>query len=560
MIATPANTLWLLACLPEYAAFKQAMRQVAPTQRRLLLALLHRNAPTDFGRRHHFNHLKSVADYQAAVPISTYQDYQPALARIGAGEPGVLTADPVLLLEQTSGSTAATKLIPYTAALKRQFQRAIAPWLADTFLHSPGLLRGQAYWSVTPVTHRNRRTSGGIPIGFEEDSHYFGPVQRWLVEAVQAVPPAVKLIDHMETFRYVTLLFLLRHPYLALLSVWNPTFLTLLLQPLAGWWPRLAADIAAGTLLPPARLPAGLHAALQRQNHPHPRRGAQIKAAFAAETDAGAVHARLWPHLRLISCWTEAHAALHVPELRRFFHQAALQPKGLLATEGVVSFPLTGYPGSVLALRSHFFEFLPFSTAEAGESTGQPLLAHQLSAGQQYEVLLTTGGGLYRYRLFDAVQVVEMRGDCPVIKFVGKTGHISDRFGEKLNEHHVRQALDDLLGQQNVTPAFAMLAFEESLAQPAYVLFIQVDAAADDLLFGLGRSLETALQANYHYRYCRQLGQLGALRIFRVTEGAQETYLAVCRAQGQRVGDIKPLALHRYARWLAAFAGKLLGG
>jgi hypothetical protein len=534
------------------------MRQVAPTQRRLLLALLQRNAHTDFGRGHNFAGLKSVADYQTAVPITTYQDYQPALERISAGEPGVLTADPVLLLEQTSGSTAATKFIPYTAALKRQFQQAIAPWIADTFLHHPGLIRGQAYWSVTPVTHRNRRTPGGIPIGFEEDSHYFGPVQRHLVQAVQAVPPAVKLIDHMAAFRYITLLFLLRRPHLTLMSVWNPTFLTLLLQPLTGWWPRLAADIAAGTLLPPAPLAAGLHHALQRQNRPNPRRAAQIKAAFTAETDPGAVNARLWPHLRLISCWTEAHAALSLPELRRLFPHAGLQPKGLLATEGVVSFPLTGYPGSVPALRSHFFEFLPVSTAGASEFTGQPLLAHQLSAGQQYEVLLTTGGGLYRYRLFDAVMVADMRGDCPVIKFVGKTGHISDRFGEKLNEYHVRQALDDLLGRQNVTPAFAMLAFEETLTQPAYVLFIQAEHTPDAGLARLGRSLEAALQANFHYRYCRQLGQLAALRVFRVAAGAQAAYMAVCRAQGQRAGDIKPLALHRYARWLAVFAGELL--
>jgi hypothetical protein len=552
MLTLLANSLWYLLCLPGSLAFHQSLRDVAGTQERLLQALLRHNVETTIGRRYGFATIGSVADYQARAPLSDYADYQAAIERIGAGEVGVLTQDPVLMLELTSGSTAATKYIPYTAALKAEFQRAINPWVADLYRRHPQLFRGQAYWSVTPVTHRHQRTSGGVPIGFEEDSDYLGPLQRRLVQSLLAVPGLVRLIDDMAAFRYVTLLFLLRSRNLALISVWNPTFLTLLVQPLAEWWPQLADDITRGTLSPPAALPGDLYCSLQVMNRPDPVRAAEIRAIFQADPELASVYARLWPRLTLISCWTEAHAALHAPQVARLFPQARLQGKGLLATEGVVSFPLAGQPGHILALRSHFFEFIP-----AGDDSDlvRPLLAHELEQGQAYEPVLTTGGGLYRYRLHDIVEVVGHLKGCPLFRFAGKTGLISDRFGEKLNEYHVRQALDWLLQRYALRPEFVMVAYEEGGGQSGYMLFIEAPAASDALLSRLAADLELALQENFHYCYCRDLGQLQPLGLFRIDRNGLETYLSVCQAHGQRAGDIKPMALHRLEGWSNYFQG-----
>ena len=176
--------------------------------------------------RHSLGHVSTSR--QSRLP--TTRDFEPFIQRIAAGEQGVLTAEPVLLLEPTSGSSAASKLIPYTKGLKRQFQQGIDPWIADLYRSFPSLMTGQSYWSVTPAARKPERTSGGIPVGFEDDSDYLGGFKGWLVRSVQAVPMEVKLIGDMESFWYVTLLFLLRSRRLALVSVWNPTFLTILCE------------------------------------------------------------------------------------------------------------------------------------------------------------------------------------------------------------------------------------------------------------------------------------------------------------------------------------------
>jgi hypothetical protein len=553
MLRFLANTLWIFLSTPEALRWRQATGSVEAVQRDLLFQILRRNTATHYSLLISPTLPRSIADFQRRFPLTTYDDYAPWVERIGAGEENVLTAEPVQLLEPTSGSTAATKWIPYTASLKIEFQRGIAPWVVHTFLRNPALLRGQAYWSVTPVTARNRRSPGGIPIGFEEEREYFGRVEGRLIESVMAVPPAVKLIADMESFRYMTLLFLLRSRDLALISVWNPTFLTLLVEPLTAWGPRLAADIAAGTISPPVPLDADLHQLLSAHNRPDPQRGEEIRRILRAEMSPSQRHAQLWPHLRLISCWADANAARSAHALGRLFPQARLQPKGLLATEGFVSFPVDGQPGAALSLRSHFFEFIP----PDADPTDLPRLAHQLEIGGQYEIVITTGGGLYRYRLGDVVDMTGFYRQCPLIRFVGRSGAISDWFGEKLDERHVRAVLDRVLLAHDRKPSFAMLACDDELARPAYVLYME-DDASDAVIESIRAEVERGLADNIHYAYCRALGQLGPLHAFRIREGALSAYIAACVQHGQRAGDIKPTVLHRQSGWSQRFHGEFL--
>ncbi|MBI5017964.1 MAG: GH3 auxin-responsive promoter family protein [Deltaproteobacteria bacterium] len=546
--ATAANGLWALSCLSGALAFHRATGAVAHTQERLLRACLARNADTVFGRRHGFARIRSVCEYRERVPLSTYEDYRDAVGRIAAGEPGVLTREPVLLLEPTSGSTEATKLIPYTARLKTEFQRALAPWVANVYREHPGLLGGQAYWSLSPVTARDDRVPGGVPIGFDDDAEYLGPVARRLARSLQAVPAEVRLLSDLEAFWYATLLFLLRCEHLALVSVWSPTFLTLLLGRLAPWQERLAADVAAGTFSAPVPVDPALARRLSSGARPDPRRADRLRAAFGAGRSPGEFHAALWPSLGVVSCWADGNSRTYAAALAELLPQARLQPKGLVATEGIVSFPLPGRSGAALAVRSHFFEFLP----EGGR--GEPRLAHELEAGRTYSVVLTTGGGLYRYRLRDRIEVVGHFGQCPLLRFLGKEDQVSDWFGEKLDEGHVREVLDAALARQGLGAAFALLACEPGGSPAAYTLFLE-SPGADQSLLAVASDLEAALGANYHYRYCRALGQLGPVRVFRVAGGGAEACLRACADAGQRLGDVKPALLSRRGGWSSHFRG-----
>ncbi len=548
MKAGLANSAWLAGCLPALAQFMRATKRVAAAQESILHRILRANAGTEFGRAHDFASVQSANDYQRRVPLCDYDHCASQVQHMAAGAQNVLTSDPVRLFEPTSGSSSAEKWIPYTRSLQREFQAGIRAWIADLFNHDLSLLSGQAYWSVSPARALDHKTSAGIPIGFEEDASYLGCWEKQFVDSVMAVPPAVRRITDMDTFRYVTLLFLIRSRNLKLISVWNPSFLSLLVWPLQEYGESLAHDLESGTITTKAEIPNVLKSVQQSD----PRRANELRFALRARTPAE-MHERIWPRLKLLSCWTDANSAAPAQNLASLFPQARIQGKGLIATEGFVSFPLYRHEGSALAICSHFLEFLP-AAAAGGCDADHPQLAHQLELGQTYTVVLTTGGGLYRYQLHDLIEVVGRLNDCPLIRFLGREGYISDWFGEKLNEAHVAGILRDVFGSLALLPTFAMIACDARHPEPGYVLYIDC-AAKDDSLRQAAACIEARLQENFHYCYARKLGQLAPLRVFRAVR-ATESYLSVKNRDGQRFGAIKPLALEAQGDWSRIFRGE----
>ncbi len=155
-------------------------------QMRLLSSIVKANVRSEFGRAHGFDSIASIEAFRAAVPLSRWDDYAAAADRVAAGQQGVLTSERVRLLEPSSGSTAATKLVPYTATLSRQFRAGIEPWLHDLYTSFPGLTATRSYWSVTPAATHPKRQSV-VPIGFDDDADYLGPLAGRLINNVFAV-------------------------------------------------------------------------------------------------------------------------------------------------------------------------------------------------------------------------------------------------------------------------------------------------------------------------------------------------------------------------------------
>ncbi|HEX6739675.1 MAG TPA: GH3 auxin-responsive promoter family protein, partial [Vicinamibacteria bacterium] len=504
-------------------AFARALRRPRAVQEAALQRILARNAGSDYGRRHGFAGVRSLREYQERVPTVRHEDLADEIAQTAAGRPGVLTTEPVLAFEKTTGSSAASKLIPYTASLLAELQAAVLPWMADVYRRHPALLLGGAYWSVSPLAAERERTAGGLPIGFEEEVQYFGALGAALGR-VMLTPPGLARVGDVEACRYLTLRHLLASEDLRLVSVWHPSFLTLLEEAMEAQAERLIEDLRG----------------------PHPQRAAVLRRRL--DRDGRLTAAAAWPELRLISCWADAAAAPYAAELARRHPRAVVQPKGLLATEGVVSVPWGEGPGAALAVASHVLEFVP----EEGE--GRPLLADELDEGGTYTVVITTGGGLYRYALGDRVRVVGRAAATPRVEFVGRAVQVSDLCGEKLHESRVRHVVEAALGEAAMAPAFTLVA-PEAGPPPAYALFLECPAASEAALLALVRRVEERLLEGHHYAYCRRLGQLGPLRGFRVSRGGARAYLDRQVAAGQRAGSVKPALLSRETGWSQRLEG-----
>ena len=213
-----------------------------------LRSMLARNAHCAYLRGRSFDELPPV----------TYDDLLPWLERVWDGEPDVLFHGRPVAYERTSGSSGASKLIPYSAEGLQDIRSAVAPWIAR---HA---VRGSVYLAISPATRAPERI-GGVPVGLPDSA---------FVDVRSAVPPEVGLITDVALWRAETLHHLRAARDLELISVWSPTFLLRLLDdiddPVATWphlrlvscWASAASKPYADELaarLPHARIePKGL--------------------------------------------------------------------------------------------------------------------------------------------------------------------------------------------------------------------------------------------------------------------------------------------------------------
>ena len=199
----------------------------------------------------------------------------------------------ILLHEPTSGTTGGTKWIPYTEQLRREFMRAVNPWMASLYLRHPGLFFGTHYWIISPYTEVKCPTDGKRR-GFAEDREYLGAFRCWLTQTLFPLPASLALERDHERHLRRTAEGLLAARDLGLVSVWHPSaFLRLL-----AYMRDHAGELAEG-----------------------PRRAALAEGRYAD----------LWPRLRLISCWDAAFARADADRLRALFPKVEVEGKGLLA-------------------------------------------------------------------------------------------------------------------------------------------------------------------------------------------------------------------------------------
>lgn len=513
------NMTWVLPSYPHYQSLIRATNNIEKTQNKILLGIIKKNKKTMYGKKHSFDKIDGINDFQK-LPITEYEDYIKYIDLIQNGESNILTEDGVTLLMPTSGSTK-KKLIPYTKGLKKEFQKAIFAWTFDLFRSNKKLFLGKLFFSISPELNQNKS------IGFEDDTEYFG-WRKHLLNRLMVVPNEVKQIKNTDTFHYVTLLFLLKEKNLRFISIWSPTYLTIMLDKIPSWIESIAKDIRDGTISKTKGIDKKILKILVSNIKKDKNR--------AIEVERG----QLFDSLEVISCWGDGNSSFYLEQLKRLIGKN-IQEKGLISTEAFISLPIQNK--KILAINSHFFEFIDIKTNKI-------YLAHNLKKGEEYYVVITTSGGLYRYNTQDIVRCDGYFNNCPELSFIGRNNYI-DLFGEKISESFASEVCKNIFKKHNIHPSFFMISPELINNNYFYALFI--DYHVDNHINkGITLDFEKELSKNYHYAYCRKLGQLTPARVYFISKG-KEIYMEVSKLYGIKMGNLKNNVLNKRLNWSIYF-------
>lgn len=530
--------------------FRAECQHPRETQERLLLHYLHRNAKSAYGRAHDFARLRTVADYQRAVPIATYEDHAPYIEAALNGEPAQLTLDDPILFATTSGTTGKPKYIPITRESRTAKSRLMRIWLSALYHDFPAVFDGRIMAVVSPEVEEHAPC--GTPCG-AESGHGYRNMPTALRQLYSAPYELFEIKDYEA--KYYALLRISAALPVRLIYTCNPSTVLLLAQRLGQFGPQLIEDIRRGGIGDHHPLPPETRRALEPYLHADHRRADQLEAAL--ELGGGTLLPRhVWPDMPVIACWKGGSVGTYLSRFGEFFAAGLpVRDIGYFATELRGSIPMTdtGADG-VLAVSTNFTEFFP--AGEDRKPAGTELLtADQLEAGRQYYVYPSTHAGLCRYEMNDIIEVTGFHERTPTIRFIQKGKGVVSFTGEKLYEAQVIDAVAKAFEGWPGRHEFIVALGEMHGDRPRYAFKIEFDSPPSrDHGTALLQAIEQQLRTrNVEYAGKRDSRRIGPPVMQAVPLGEYQHFRKRQVAKGVKDGQFKTLRLTIDASFAAEF-------
>ncbi|MDD5427644.1 MAG: GH3 auxin-responsive promoter family protein [Candidatus Omnitrophica bacterium] len=513
-------------------AFENATKDPIRAQERVLLKYLKRNADTEYGRKYDISSIRSIEEFRSRLPMVNYENIRPYVDRIAKGEKKVLTSDEVIFFGITSGTTGTPKLIPVTKYSQNKKTALMSLWAYYVSKKHPKVLDNKVLAIISPEVKSH--TESGIPYG-PEDGHAYNNLPG-AIKSKYVLPYELFYISDYDARYYSILRIAIEHD-ISTIATLNPSTLVLLCDRIPQDQEKIIKDIAAGTLDKNLNIPPDIRRAMEKKLKPNPKKAGELKRIL--DENGKLLPKYFWPHLDLIECWKGGTVKAYLRELPRYFGRVDIWDFGCLSTEARSSIPMNGEgAGSVLAVNTNFYEFVPREEAESTKA--RTLLCDELKKGKEYVIIVTTAGGLYRYDIDDVVRVTGFFNKTPVIEFVQKAHNAVSLTGEKIYESHINDAVTGALGKNKLSITSFSACLRKTVP-PQYAFIVEFSSVpAPEAKRRFLVSIEEGLRKqNSEYDDTRKQFLLGHPVLLVAKKGAFERYRRMKVSKGAHDSQYK---------------------
>lgn len=376
-----------------YKPIDKFIKNPIGTQEDTLKYLVEHGRNTYFGQEHKFDQINNISDFQKNVPIHSYEDLRPYLDKILVEkQSNVLWDTPVKWFAMSSGTTEdKSKYIPVTQeSLRNCHYRCGYHMIA---------LYGHHHPDTTYLLGKTLVLGGSQQINSIGNGIYTGDVSAILMKNL---PGIVKRARTPES--------------IALISDWEEK-----LQRLTDY--SINKDIRAFVGVPSWML--------------------VLLKKIVNDTQKSIPE--LWPNLEVFfhggvsfTPFREQYEKIIPSERMRYWETYN-------ASEGFFGVQFSPESKDLLLLLDNeiFYEFIPSSEYNNENPTVIPL--SEVRVGEQYAMIISTSGGLWRYKIGDTV---EFTSTSPYLfKITGRTKQFINAFGEELVVDNADRAIDEACRQ-----------------------------------------------------------------------------------------------------------------
>ncbi|MCO5233820.1 MAG: GH3 auxin-responsive promoter family protein [Chitinophagales bacterium] len=378
-------------------------------QNKWLFELLNLASQTVYGKKYHFDQIKSYQDFKNALPICDYEDLKSTFELTLQGEQNVFWHENIHWFAKSSGTTSdKSKFIPVSkSTLNTAHYKGAFDITSQYCFNCPQTNIFNGKTMIVSGSQKEASSKSRIRVG--DISAIMVHQQPFLADFLRTPDKSIALMEDFEEklsivaqnsiFENVT--------SLAGVPTWNIVLLKKVLK------------------------------------------------------NTGKVHINeIWPNLELY-----IHGGVNFEPHRSMFEQ--LIPSGNMnylqvynASEGFFAFQDRLFADDMLLATHHgiFYEFIPLDQVHL--KFPEILSLDEVETGKQYAIVITTNSGLWRYKIGDTIQFTST---SPYrIKVTGRTKYFINAFGEELVEEnadtaimHAAHVTHAIVKHYTVAPKFA---------------------------------------------------------------------------------------------------------
>jgi hypothetical protein len=454
-------------------------------QEKQLRNLIRKAVKTEFGKHYDFKSIRSYSDFATRLPLQTYDDIKPYIAKMINGEKNTLWPSEVKWFAKTSGTTSdKSKFLPMTPEIRTsQYKGAfdcVALYLRNNpssrFFSGKGLILGGSH-SPSPLNHRA----------------HCGDLSAVLI---QHINPIINL-------------FRIPEKKIILMDEWEQKIKAIVESSC-----NRNVNSLSGV---PSWMLLLIKAALKRT-------GKQYLT-------------EIWPNLEVYF-----HGGINFEPYRDQYKMIIPSEKmnymeTYNASEGFFGIQDDPNDSSMLLMPDYgvFYEFIPLANLADENPPVIPLMS--VEKDRNYAMVISTVGGLWRYIIGDTVRFTSLHPHK--IRITGRTKHFINAFGEELMVDNAdcaisltSRAMDAKVKEYTVAPLFML-----DKAQGVHewlIEFEKLPASINEFAALLDKNLQS-LNSDYEAKRYKELSLLP----LKITIAPEGTFYKWLKQKGRLGGQHK---------------------
>ncbi|KAI4322852.1 hypothetical protein L6164_022505 [Bauhinia variegata] len=428
-------------------------------QKRVLAEILSRNANVEYLQRHGLNRRTDRDTFKKLLPVITYEDIQPDINRIANGDTRpILCSKPISEFLTSSGTSGGErKLMPTIEEelARRSLLYSLLMPVMSQFV--PGLEKGKGMYFL--FIKSEAKTPGGLlerPVltSYYKSSYFrdrpYDPYTNYT-----SPNETVLCLDSYQSMYSQLLCGLCQNKEVLRVGAVFASGFIRAIRFLEKHWALLCQDIRTGTINPQIT-DVSVREVVMKILKPDPKLADFIQTECSKSSWQGII-TRLWPNTKYVDVIVTGTMSQYIPTLDYYSNGLPLVCTMYASSEcyfGVNLNPLCK-PSEVsytLIPTMCYFEFLPVNRSNGVTKSlpGAPLNEKEqqelvelvdVKLGQEYELVVTTYAGLYRYRVGDVLRVAGFKNKAPQFNFICRKNVVLSIDADKTDEVELQNAM-----------------------------------------------------------------------------------------------------------------------